>query len=249
MFVRPQSLFLMYIPFASLLSGLGLKAALEPLVFNQPESESCHPKTASLNGISYVDPRPGGGSLLNHDSGGSGEPLNVIISGLSDPWVLADGGFVHFANAIGFGKECFGAHLGAPQTANLGDGHGWVNQTLELRNDYGVPDIGACWESIHGGNHLRLYRQNGPKAPSNALFLAVSQEENVKKGHTIAKNGYNAGRDSLVKSALNLKKYRGVKYHAVAENISGLIPPGHSGVNHGIDIDGIVVLLTVKIEK
>jgi hypothetical protein len=70
------------------------------------------------------------------------------------------------------GKECFGAHLGAPQTANLGDGNGWVNQTFELRNDYGNPDIGTCWESLVGGNHLRLWRQNGPKAHTNALFLA-----------------------------------------------------------------------------
>ncbi len=78
------------------------------------------------------------------------------------------------------GKECFGAHLGAPQTANLGDGNGWVNQTLELRNDFGNPDVGACWESLVGGNHLRLWRQNGPKARTNALFLAyVNQQRGV----------------------------------------------------------------------
>jgi hypothetical protein len=62
----------MYIPFASL---LGLKAALQPLVFNQPA-----PETASLEAINFVDPRPGGGSLLDHDSGsGKGEPLNVSL--------------------------------------------------------------------------------------------------------------------------------------------------------------------------
>jgi hypothetical protein len=232
----------MYIPFASL---LGFQAALEPLAVKQPACE-----TASVDAINFVDPRPGGGSLLDHDSGsGLGEPLNVIISGLSSPWVLADGGFVHFANAIGFGIECFGAHLGAPQTANLGDGNGSVNQSIELRNDYGNPDIGTCWESLVGGNHLRMWHQTGSKAHTNALFLAVSQEENVSHGHTIAKNGYNVGRDSLVKSALKLKKYRGVKYHTVAENISGLIPPGSTGINHGIPTDGIVVLLTVTIEK
>ena len=60
----------MYIPFASL---LGLQAALEPLVVNQPA-----PEAASLDAINFVDPRPGGGSLLDHDSGsGLGEPLNV----------------------------------------------------------------------------------------------------------------------------------------------------------------------------
>ncbi len=77
--------------------------------------------------------------------------------------------------------------------------------------------------------------------------------------------------DDLVKSALKLKKYRGIKYHTVAQKISGLIPPGSTGVNHGkctessfstlachfcssglaigIPTDGIVVLLTVTIEK
>ena len=76
------------------------------------------------------------------------------------------------ADAQFSGKECFGAHLGAPQTANLGDGNGWVNQTMELRNDYGNPDIGTCWESLIGGNHLRMWRQSGPSADTNALFLA-----------------------------------------------------------------------------
>ena len=70
-------------------------------------------------------------------------------------------------------EECFDAHMGSPQTANLGDGKGWVNQTLELRNDYGNPDIGTCWESLAGGNHFRLWSQDGPKArSSNSLFLA-----------------------------------------------------------------------------
>jgi hypothetical protein len=77
--------------------------------------------------------------------------------------------------------------------------------------------------------------------------------------------------DALVKSALKLKKYRGVKYHTVAQNIPGLISPGSTGINHGkwtelsffnparhfcssgfvigIATDGIVVLLTVTIVK
>ncbi|KAH9991649.1 hypothetical protein BJV74DRAFT_413426 [Russula compacta] len=236
---------MVYIPFASL---LGLQAALEPLVFKQSAPEPVA-ELASIAAVPFVNPTIGGGSLLDHDSGGLGEPLNVIISGLSSPWVLSDGGFLHFANAIGFGIECFGAHLGAPQTANLGDGHGWVNQTIELRNDYGNADIGSCWESLAGGNHLRLFRQNGPSAPTNALFLAVSEEENVFEGHNIAPDGYDVGRESLVKSALRLKKYKGVKYHVTLENITGLIPPGSNGVNHGIPIDGVVALLTVTISK
>lgn len=74
--------------------------------------------------------------------------------------------------------------------------------------------------------------------------------------------------DSFVKSALELKQYQGVKYSTVARNITGLIPPGSTGVNHGeyiklrvhyprpicssglaigIAVDGVVVLLTVTI--
>jgi hypothetical protein len=64
----------MYIPFASL---LGLQAALEPLVHKQPS-----PEAAFINGVDFADPRPGGGSLLDHDSGGLGEPLNVSFSSL-----------------------------------------------------------------------------------------------------------------------------------------------------------------------
>ena len=62
----------MYIPFASL---LGLQAALEPLVHKQPA-----PEAALVSAVDFVDPRPGGGSLLDHDSGsGLGEPLNVSL--------------------------------------------------------------------------------------------------------------------------------------------------------------------------
>jgi hypothetical protein len=62
----------MHIPFASL---LGLQAALEPFVHKQRA-----PEVAFIDGVDFVDPRPGGGSLLDHDSGsGLGEPLNVSL--------------------------------------------------------------------------------------------------------------------------------------------------------------------------
>ena len=58
--------------------------------------------------------------------------------------------------------------------ANLGDGNGSVNQTMELRKDYGNPNIGTCWEKedLLGGDRLRMWRQNGPNAHTTALFLA-----------------------------------------------------------------------------
>ena len=51
-----------------------------------------------------------------------------------------------------------------------------MNQTMELRNDYGNPDVGTCWESLAGGNHLRMWHQSGPQAHTNALFLAYVKQ-------------------------------------------------------------------------
>lgn len=107
----------------------------------------------------------------------------MIISGESSPDVLTDDGMVNYARAIGLyvssvllacsgvcvwawgnisseilshsSEECFGIHLGNPFSVNLGDGNGWVNQTIELRQDYGSSTIGTCLESLIGGNHFR----------------------------------------------------------------------------------------------
>ncbi|KAI0063790.1 hypothetical protein BV25DRAFT_1801638 [Artomyces pyxidatus] len=197
--------------------------------------------------VAYYPPSPGGGSQLDNAGGGLGEPLNVIISGLSSPSVLTDTGILHYAQAIGFSMECLSIHLGAPQSANLGDGHGWVNQTLELRQDYGDPDLGTCLESLVGGNHFRVFRQNGPLANSGALFLAVSKEEDVAEGHTIIPDGYNVGRDDMVSAAQGHTSYEGVKYFTIVQNVTGLLAAGSVGVNHGIATDGIVQLLTVTV--
>ncbi|KAL5524115.1 hypothetical protein ACEPAG_8288 [Sanghuangporus baumii] len=198
--------------------------------------------------VAYVDPAAGGGSMLDSTGNGLGEPLNVIISGLSSADVLTDSGFENFARSLGFSNECLDIHLGDPQTANLGDGNGWVNQTTELRQDFGNSELGTCLESLTGGNHLRLFRQNGPTANTEALFLAVSQEENVFEHHTIAADGYDKGRDALVSTATsNQTSFDGVTYSSTSEDLTGLLPTGTTGVNHDIAIDGIVKLLTVMI--
>ena len=87
-------------------------------------------------------------------------------------------------SSVGFAAECLGQHQGDAQTANLGDGNGqrtlklrgvfrrWanddlsyvVNETSELRWDYGDPQLGTCQETIDGGNHFRYWIQNGPSA-------------------------------------------------------------------------------------
>ncbi|OCH93117.1 hypothetical protein OBBRIDRAFT_885759 [Obba rivulosa] len=199
-------------------------------------------------GVAFFNPADNGGSMFDNAGNGLGEPLNVIISGLSSPAVLTESGVVNFARAIGFSEECLDIHLGAPQSANLGDGNGFVNQTIELRQDFGNAELGTCLESLIGGNHFRVYVQNGSLADSGALFLAVSQEENVTTGHTIAPDGYDVGRDLLSSAAIGTTSFDGVTYSTTAENITGLMPAGSTGVNHGIAVDGIVTLLTVTIQ-
>ncbi|KAF8972963.1 hypothetical protein BDZ97DRAFT_1649476 [Flammula alnicola] len=201
----------------------------------------------SSSSVAFFNPTAGGGSMLDNAAPGLGEPLNVIVSGLSSPAVLTDAGIVNFAKAIGFSTECLGIHLGGPQSANLGDGNGSVNQTMELRQDYGNADVGTCLESLIGGNHFRVFRQNGPSANSGALFLAVSKEE-AKEGHTIVPDGYNIGRDLFVSDALGTTSFGGTTYSTTAQNITGLLAAGSVGVNHGIAIDGIVTLITVVIQ-
>ncbi|RPD66460.1 hypothetical protein L226DRAFT_550422 [Lentinus tigrinus ALCF2SS1-7] len=179
--------------------------------------------TLQRRAVDFFDPAHGGGTMFDNATFG-GEPLNVIISGLSSPDVLTDDGVLKYAKANGFSQECFGFHLGAPQTANLGDGHNSKNQTVEI------------------------FRQDGPSANSGALFLAASKEKDASKNHDLIDDGYNIGRNELVAAAVGTKSHDGVTYNTVARNITGMMPAGSNGVNHGIAVDGVVTLLTVSIQ-
>ncbi|KAH9855202.1 hypothetical protein C2E23DRAFT_774200 [Lenzites betulinus] len=196
----------------------------------------------------FVNPTLGGGSMLIDAGNGLGEPLNVIISGQSSSQVLNEDGIINYAKAIGFSTECLGIHLGNPFSANLGDGHGPVNQTVELRQDYGNSELGTCLESLIGGNHFRVYFQNGPSANTGAAFLGVSKEEPATDNHDIVPDGYDIGRNELVASALGTTSFGGVTYSTTAQNVTGLLPVGSDGVNHGIALDGIVTVLTVIVQ-
>lgn len=55
---------------------------------------------------------------------GLGEPLNIVISSLSSPYVLTDDGFFDFMVSVNMGGECLGQHSGSDQASNLGDGKG-----------------------------------------------------------------------------------------------------------------------------
>ncbi|KAF8573539.1 hypothetical protein K439DRAFT_1665774 [Ramaria rubella] len=206
------------------------------------------PTPPNPKAVEFYPPAAGGGAMLDV-SAGLGEPLNVIISGTSSPDVLTDNGFLNWARSIGFSTEFLGIHIGTPQPANLGDGNGPQNEIKVIRQDYGLPSVGTGVESLIGGNHFRYWRQNGPLANSGALFLAVSHEENVTTHHNIEPDGYDKGRDELVKRAVGKTSYGGVHYETISRNITGLLEAGTTGINHDIAIDGIVVLLTVNIVR
>jgi hypothetical protein len=83
----------------------------------------------------------------------NGEPLNVIVSGLSSTDVLQTSGFTNWYNSIGLGKECFGLHSGDAMHVTI-DNLGQRNQTGEVRQLYGenAGSEGSCLESLIGGN-------------------------------------------------------------------------------------------------
>ncbi|KAH9931660.1 uncharacterized protein BXZ73DRAFT_101570 [Epithele typhae] len=227
----------------------------------------------------FHNPNDYGGSMLAiaPNTGGLGEPLNVIVSGHSDEAVLVDQeigrGFRSYMVAVGFASECLGQHSGNPQTANLGDGDGMQNETAVLRYHYGDPVLGTCKESIQGGNHFRYWAQEGAERNSGAYFLATSEEKSINFGHDIVFNGYNVGRDWLVGNAtaqssviptLNLTNgttyagsisYNNYTYYTEAIYLSGILQNSSNGVNHAFSVgtdsmspvDGLVAVLTVKI--
>jgi len=190
--------------------------------------------------VAFINPAENGGSMLD-SSAGLGEPLNVIVSALSSPEVLTKAGFINWARSVGFTNECFGFHIGNPQTANLGDGRGWVNESAVLRYDFNQAIIGTCLESLAGGNHFRYWTQRS----TGAYFLAVSVENWAGEHHSIVPDGYDLGRDSLVIKATGNTKYYDNEYSTTSYYLSGLLQNGTEGINHNIAIDGQIAVLTV----
>lgn len=199
----------------------------------------------------WIDPRFNGGRFLDWSWGDLGEPLNVIISANSDPYILQEDGFRAYSKSIGFSSECLGLHIGDLHKANLGDGNG--NQTEQyLARQYSFPItkfpgpvMGTCWESFAGGHHFRAWKQNGTEANTGAWFLAVSKEEHSAKNHKIVPDGYNLGRDWLVERAILGTRWNGMWWIADVEYKEGLLEKGKKGVMHGIEQDGRVAILTV----
>ncbi|KAF8215111.1 hypothetical protein K438DRAFT_1926709 [Mycena galopus ATCC 62051] len=188
----------------------------------------------------YFPVASGGGAMLTMAPGTfppAGEPLNVIVTGNSDAAVLVDqqndGGWRNFWLSVGFAAECLGQHEGAPQTANLGDGNGFLNETDELRWDYGDPSLGTCKETVEGGNHFRYWRQTGSSADSGAYFLASSYELPIAQQHNIIVNGYDLGRDWLIGNITN----------------DGVNHASSVGINGANAVDGLVAVVTISITE
>jgi len=192
----------------------------------------------------WADPRINGGRLLDFTTPQLGEPVNIIISGLSDPHILTHTGLHRYAKSIGFSEECLGMHIGALHDANLGDGDGRKSEQFLARQHY-FPIWGTCWESLVGGNHFRAWKQNGTLANSGAWFLAASKEKYVGDHHLIEDDGYNRGRDFIVERALAGGRWRNMWWKAEVEWKEGLLQRGAEGVNHNISQDGLVAILTV----
>jgi len=49
--------------------------------------------------------------------------------------------------------------------------------------------------------------------------------------------------DKFVEAALKLKKYKGIKFQVTADKITGMLPPGSTGVNHGMTLPCYATLL------
>ncbi|GAA5927414.1 hypothetical protein JCM1841_000464 [Sporobolomyces salmonicolor] len=231
----------------------------QQLVFADPGSSTPHDGAATSSTsartadftpprpdrTSWYDPRAGGGSMLNRNQWGSGEPINLIISAQSSPDVLRTSGFVAYSRSLGLWNECANLHFGDPQEANLGDGKGWEKELFVMRESW-WPFVGSCLESAIGGNHFRAYRQNGTEANSGAWFLAASKEVDFRGKHKITEDGYNIGRDLIVQKAVAGTKYLGRTWEAEVEWVEGLLAPGSDGIAHGIAQDGKVAVLTIR---
>ncbi|CAO1630664.1 unnamed protein product [Parajaminaea phylloscopi] len=176
-----------------------------------------------------------------------GEPLNVVISNASSPEVLTETGIASYFSSLFFSpNNCVGLSLGGSQQADLNDGKGAVNETTVYRYNFNKGTT-TCQESFSGGEHFRLWKQEN----TGAYFLAASVEASATQNHMIVANGYNNGRDWFVGNATNSSGTTSPQdasaYKATAAEVYASVDP--SSVNHGIAIDGKVVVLTVTRTK
>nr|VWO99441.1 Phosphate:H symporter (Phosphate:H symporter, variant) [Ganoderma boninense] len=179
------------------------------------------------NTVGWVDPRLNGGQFLDYTTDTLGEPLNIIISSESDPDILTESGMQTYIKSIGFSRECLGLHYGHIHDADLGDGP---------RTQAGAVPWAPALLPYHR-HLLGIY----PRWTS----LPASQEMDSSKNHMIVDDGYNRGRNYIVERATAGSHWRGTWWKAEVQWQDGLLESGNRGVNHGIEQDGLVAILTV----
>ncbi|WFD36702.1 hypothetical protein MCUN1_003589 [Malassezia cuniculi] len=207
-------------------------------------------KRAASGDAGYVDPSLDGGSMLTIVPGSKtriGEPINVIISNQSDPWVLTDYGFTNYSRSLNFQSgDVLTVTYASNQRANLGDGYGSrIQAGIQRYND-------SIQEALNGGNHFRYWFQRGKNANTGAVFIAASVEKSKDENHMIVDNGYDLGRDQLVGNATagTTTDKLGNEYQTTVEwNDSLFKKIKTSQINHNISVDGRVAVLTVKVTK
>ncbi|KAL8278804.1 hypothetical protein RQP46_008873 [Phenoliferia psychrophenolica] len=227
--------------------------SLAPLARASPAAQTPTKRLTETDG--FYNPADNGGSWLTiaQDTypAGLGEPINGVLSANSDADVLSYAGFQDWAESVGYSGQCLGQSSGNPQAANLGDGHGVLNQTALLRWNYGDPALGTCTETIKGGSHFRYWTQNGTAANSGAYFMAISYEKNLTFQHDIIPDGYDVGRNEFIGNATvaagTTSPLTGKIYHATSEMMTFLPVNSSTGINHGITTDGQVAIFTVKV--
>ncbi|SCZ88029.1 BZ3500_MvSof-1268-A1-R1_Chr2-1g04142 [Microbotryum saponariae] len=242
--------------------ALPLLSALVALLSASPLSVNAAPRrTAALSEggpegfqeLGFYDVRHGGGRWLTYaaHNGTLGEPMNIVVSNKSHPYILTEAGFQDWCLSIQYAKQFLDITLGGKQQADLGDGNGPHNQTNLLRYDYFDLKLGTLNETLMGGSHLRYWQQNGPKANSSAWFLAASVEKSLAEHHMIVPNGYDRGRDEFVGNATasngTVSPVSHIRFSATSRKHRFLRAHSRHGINHAIPTDGDVAIVTVKV--
>ena len=187
------------------------------------------------------------------------EPINVIFASGSFPDVptypnatlalLHPHGLAQYLRALNYSDECLGLHLSTPAVADLGDGRGSRRLDFLYRENFGKYPDGTCLESVQGGSHFRGWSQMVGEDQPFAWFLAASNELNLTLHHDIVPDGYDLGRDEVVRRALigGVDPVTGCKYApAQTWNETGVAAAAAGDVahyNHDIGTDGIVSVI------
>jgi hypothetical protein len=81
-------------------------------------------------------------------------------------------------------------------------------------------------ECIEGPQH------NEKRLRSGAVSKTASRSEHTRVEH-ISDDAITVLRDGLAKSAAGFKTHGGIKYNTEVQRLTGLMPAGSTGINHG----------------